>query len=156
MAHMICKFLKVLLLLLFISCNNKTEFFILSDLRSDLDMNETGNGRQIAEYFVISNPPKNLDSLYALVSKYNDTTLNYCKITDKEFVAYKRFFYKETKATPRDYKESVGFVSDEIVDHLDDLIAYLEYDKKTNWKFKIKTNNNPDEWRETQIEFDCD
>jgi len=147
-------YLSILLILVFAGCNNKTEFFELSNLKFEMSAKETGNGQQITEYVIISNPPKNLDSLTFLIKKYNDTTLDYCK-TQKATV-YRRFFYKETRYTPRDYKEDHSFISDIIVDHLDDLIATVEYDKKDQWVFKVKTNNNPDKWKDVQIEPNCE
>lgn len=124
-----------------IGCNRKTEFFPLKSLTHK-------SNKELYEYIVISNPP-NEDSLFIKVDDFIKNRNNHSKIS-KEFDLYRCFFYKETRDTPRDYKEKDpegGFFSDMIGYHIDDLVAIARYNKSEGWLIEIKTNNNPDEWK---------
>lgn len=129
------------LIVVLIGCNKKTEFFQLKSLTHK-------SNRELYEYIVISNPPKE-DLLFIKVDNFIRNRNNHCEIS-KEFDFYRCFFYKETWDTPRDYKEEDpegGFSSDMIGYHIDDLVATARYNKSEGWLIEIKTNNNPDEWR---------
>ncbi|SFW25557.1 hypothetical protein SAMN02927921_00748 [Sinomicrobium oceani] len=145
--------LYLILFLICASCNKKAEFFPLTEIGKEYSHNKSIN-----EYIVISNPPKNIDSLANLISQYNDTTINLCQIK-KDSVWLMRIFYKESWNMSKNYKENHSYFGDYVVaDHLDDIIAVFQKTGNSEeyyWEFKIKTHNNPDEWKEYPVEIDC-
>jgi len=114
-----------------LSCDRETEVIELANLTHLYN-----DGTAKAIYFVISNPPKNKDSLFSLVSKHfqsfapNDTI--------EKYVYYNHFYHKETYFTPRDYKEGgrgkdfLSFGSDYIEDHKEDLLIRIVVEPKFN------------------------
>ncbi|PKQ61966.1 hypothetical protein BZG02_13580 [Labilibaculum filiforme] len=122
-----------LFLVILSSCSNRNEFCKLNDLTYEDEY-------VLHELYVMTAPSDNLDSLAFQILYYVDSkSIGYGK-------NYSSHFYKETRDTPRDYKEDHSFISDVIADHLDDLIAVAKKDEHNNWSLKIKTHNNPDEW----------
>ncbi len=134
----------LLVVFLLLSCNSKNEFFKL-DLSIDKYGDKVTHHRE-QQYVVMTNPHKNLDSLLIQVKHYIEHDNNYDSIIQSGF--YNCFFYKETWDTPRDYKEDPkGYFSfDEIGHHIDDIIVVVSYEKGEDWKYELKTHNNPDEW----------
>lgn len=132
-----------------VGCDKSTSFHKLEHMYF-VHHNET-SGNQISEYIVMENPPKILDSLALVINNYNDTTLNYHSLDTMNVYYYQRFFYRKTRSMPIDYKEDHSFISDIIADHLDDLIAVVKKDKNNKWTFKLKTHNNPDEWKKFKV-----
>jgi len=125
------KFVILVTLYLFaLSCNRKTEIIELTSLSSYYN---DGNTKVV--YFVISNPPEKKDSLLSLVSKHfqsfapNDTISKYYR--------YNHEYYKETRFTPRNYKEEwKGYFNHDYIDnHTKDLLIEIrikpEYNRQT-------------------------
>lgn len=129
-------------------CESKeTKFIELRKLRFELDADSTTNG-QLAEYFIVENCPKDTAELIKRIQEFNKRTLNKDKIEQKKPSFYTRYFYKESNSLTRYYDEGEDFISDVIEDHIDDLIATVEYRKENEWMFKVKISNKPDNWME--------
>ena len=90
---------------LLVSCSRETEIHQLAiDTGAEVTQAaERGIPHFTMEYFVIANPPKQPDSLLALVDSFNYATLDFAD-TAARFEHY-RLFYKETRFTPRDFTE---------------------------------------------------
>jgi hypothetical protein len=81
----------------------------------------------IVKYFVVSNMPAERDTVKKVVQDYNSKTLS--DSDHKKYGVRLRFFYKETRKTPRDYQEKdKGFFGwDRIEDHSDDLVVIVKW-----------------------------
>lgn len=120
------------------SCERKTEFFPLQDIYYISDLTRY-------EYIVVSNPPDHPDSLAKLIIAYNDSTLDINYYHDRK-ISFERRFFKETRFTPRNYKEDEGYLSeDHIGDHFEDIIAVVTQEVCQNkdsltgiWLLKVK------------------
>lgn len=90
-------------------------------------MDSNGTSYQVRhERIVIANPPKGRKALQALVDAYNEKTLSTEELS--KWSAYVQWFYKESSAMPRDYKESGGyFDKDRIEHHGEDLLLILKW-----------------------------
>ena len=79
------------------------------------------------EYFVISGISYNKQKLKQAVSTYNAATLSAADL--KKHYAHKRFFYRETDATPRNYTEkNKGYFEHDRIDfHSDDLVVLVQW-----------------------------
>jgi hypothetical protein len=110
----------------FLSCSGKTEIIELSSL------NHYRTNEAKMAFFVISNPPRNKDSLLCLIDKHfqsfaiNDTI--------EKYYYYIHSYYKETWFTPRDYKEEWKgyFNHDYIWDHIKDKLIGITIEPKFN------------------------
>ena len=120
----------------------------LDKVYEPLDSTDIG---QEYQYIVISNPPNRLDSLFTLIQKYNDTTLNACTI-EKQKNLYLRRFFKESTDTPIDFENKNDFTSDYITDHTEDLLAFIEFNPKFGWTFKVKYQNR---WKNIKEGLSC-
>ncbi|MDR1348424.1 MAG: hypothetical protein LBJ63_08390 [Prevotellaceae bacterium] len=112
------------------------------------------NGKGKAVYFVIANPPDNRDSLLSLVSKHfkafapNDTI--------EKYYHYHHFYFKETRFTPRDYKEEwKGYFNHDYIDnHYEDLLIDIYiYSKSKIFTFYKNGKINEEieqKWKEEQ------
>lgn len=131
-----------------LGCAKKeTKFFELKGLRFEIGADQSTNG-QIAEYFVVANSPDNLDELAERINLFNSKTINVQEIERKGLSFYTRFFYSESTNLSKNYKEEDAYFSNTIEDHIDDLIAVVEYKDETGWRFKLKVSNEPDKWKE--------
>lgn len=86
----------VLLFLLFcgvMSCNTKAEINKMINIKCATKAN-------CRDYYVIKNPPENVDSLISFIESFNDSTLAAYQGVEN----YSRIFYRETSETSRDYK----------------------------------------------------
>ena len=129
--------------------NDTTTFYELKSLRFELQADSATRGQQ-AEYFVIENCPTDLNERVTEIQAFNKRTLNVDKIESKQPSFYSRYFYQESSKLTRYYEEEDDFISDQIEDHIDDLIATVEYREKGNWVFKVKTE--PNTWIEYPLE----
>lgn len=77
------------------------------------------------EFFVISGISDDKQNLKQVVNAYNATTLSAAEL--KKYYAYKRYFYRESEATPRDYTEqNKGYFEHDRIDlHSDDLLVLV-------------------------------
>ncbi len=139
----------MLLVVLFGCESDETKFYELKSLRFEMDADNTTNG-QFAEYYVIENCPVESDLRAAEIQTYNKRTLNIDKIESKHPSFYSRYFYQESDKLTRYYEEEDDFISDQIEDHIDDLIATVEYRENGKWVFKVKTE--PNTWIEYPLE----
>jgi hypothetical protein len=105
-----------------VSCNKETEIIQLGNETSVYKLINDGNLGK-AEYFVVSNPPRNNDSLLSLVSKHVQSFAP--DDTIKRYYYYNHLYYKETRYTPRDYKERKDRLGppDDIESHRKDLLV---------------------------------
>lgn len=142
-----------LVIIVVTSCEKKIEFFPLNHLRLEIKKNETTNG-QIAEHIVVANPPKKIDSLALLITRYNDTTLSLCEINKMKLSFFRRTFYRETRNTSRDFKNDEGFIPDRITSHNDDAIAKITFDSNLKWVFKVRKNKNS-KWVQYPLTINC-
>jgi len=119
----------ILILLCFfaISCNKKTEIIEMTNLD-----NYYNDGSAKVVYFVISNPPENKDSLLNLVSKHFQSFAP--SDTIEKYFYYNHRYYKETRFTPRDYKEEWKdyFDHDYIDNHYKDLLIRIRIQPEYN------------------------
>lgn len=82
-------------------------------------------------YFVIANPPSDLNDLYELVKEYvlnaeNDFAASHAEDTD---IKQHWLFFRETRKINRDWKEYHSPMdTDRIEDHADDMIASAYWD----------------------------
>lgn len=129
---------------------NETRFYELKGLRFEMDSDSTTYG-QLAEYYVIENCPTEKTELIETIQEFNKRTLNSDKIEKKQPSFYSRYFYKENSNLTRFYEEEDDFVDEVIEDHLDDLIATVEYRRGGEWIVKVKLANNPDKWEECPL-----
>jgi len=103
-----------------VACDNETEIILMSNISPNVHSLAIDYDTSKAMYFVITNYPHNRDSLLSLVSKHflslarNDTI--------ERYYYYSYFYFKETKYTPRGYKETK---SDIIQDHFNDLLVRI-------------------------------
>ncbi len=79
------------------------------------------------EFFVISNMPETKEAIMKVVKEYNSATLTETDL--KKQYALMRFFYKETKNTPRNYKEKNNgyFDHDRLEFHGDDMVLTVKW-----------------------------
>jgi hypothetical protein len=123
----VCVILSALCFIL-CSCGNKeTEIIPLKNL---IKYYNDGDAKIV--YFVIANPPDNRDSLLCLTSEHfkafapNDTI--------EKYYDYEHFYFKETRFTPRDYKEEwKGYFNHDYIDnHYNDLLIRILINPKYN------------------------
>jgi len=130
------KVIIIIICLGFISCgNNKTEIIQLSNLTKIYHFQN-----EKVEYFVVANPPQNSDTLLNLLSSHfqvfapNDTI--------EKYYYYSHFYFKETRFTPRDYKEEwKGYFNHDYIDnHYKDLLIRImikpEFNRQTIYFYK--------------------
>jgi hypothetical protein len=109
------------------SCDRKTEIIRMENLTKIYY-----DGKEKAVYFVIANPPDNRDSLLSLVSEHfkafapNDTI--------EKYYYYNHLYFKETRFTPRDYKEEwKGYFNHDYIDnHYEDLLIVIVINSEFN------------------------
>jgi len=78
----------------------------------------------ILEYYIVKNPSKNKKKLFAITKHHNDSLSKNDFMLMNTNVDLIRYYYKESRNTPVDYKEEPEgfFDSDEIGDHEEDLV----------------------------------
>ncbi|MFK7784612.1 MAG: hypothetical protein AB8B56_05845 [Crocinitomicaceae bacterium] len=131
---------------LLLSCSdNDVRFHELSSLRFELEADSTAQG-QFAEYYVIENCPKQHKELVRNIEEFNSKTLKANKIEEKKPAFYSRYFYRESRDLSRSYKEDESYFSDVIEDHIEDLVATIEYSEKKGWLFRTRTLDSIDHW----------
>lgn len=148
------KYIKITLLsflTLSFSCKKESKFFHLQKERA------VNNG-SIYEHIVVSNPSKNIDSLYVKIIKYSKSELDICNELKNGFkVNY--FFYKETRETPRDFKstdDDCNFGSKYIGCQTDDIICVLKSKNYKNEQLELKLRKNVhSDWKKFPFELDC-
>lgn len=91
------------------------------------------------ERIVIANPPTDRKTLQVLVDAYNQQTLS--KEVLSKWSVYDRWFYKESRRFPRNYKEKdLGFFdADRIEDHNEDLVlivSWQDFGKERTYEFE--------------------
>jgi hypothetical protein len=124
-----------MLCFLSLSCGGETEIIKLPNLEHTFN---DGSGHMLC--FVISNPPRNKDSLQNLVTRHfqslasdeqsliPDEKINKIKI----YAYYDHFYFKETSFTPRSYGDPMNFTIDDIDDHFEDLLVVVRVEPKFN------------------------
>ena len=132
-----------ILMFLVTACKGGTiEFHPLKDLTFIRESSTLGGEKQttIKEYFVVSNMLDERDAVKHVVREYNSKTLS--DSDHKKYAARLRHFYRESRKTPRDYREKDrGFFSgwDRIEDHSEDLVVtviWTEYGKDKEYEFR--------------------
>jgi hypothetical protein len=111
----------IILCVLAIACNKETKIIQIENLTKI----RTSFNIEKAEYFVIANPPEKRDELLFLTKQHiKSFALN---DTIEKYDNYSHFYYKETRFTPRDYKEEVKdyFNHDYIDNHGRDLLITI-------------------------------
>jgi len=80
-----------------------------------------------SEYFVVTNPPRTEPEIRAVIGTYTQSKL--AADQQEGYTMTVRFYYRETKSTPRDYVESVKgyFDHDRIEYHADDLLVAVRW-----------------------------
>jgi hypothetical protein len=114
------------LVIILMACNTKPQISKLHIDSTTLTNQFAQKGfRFHAEYFVIKNPPKCLEHLQSLIDSAN--AAEQFLPEDSQDYRYERIYYKETRFTPRDYKEGadLGFWEgkDDIIGHNKDLLV---------------------------------
>ena len=127
---------KKLILFVFIvvaSCSRPVEFNKLDiDVSSYVESYERTNKTHFNfEFFVIKNPPGNYSKLYHIIDSFNTSTpFLPDSLYDYE---YFRYFFKETRFTPKTFKEKgrQGYFSgtDDIWNHSKDMLLQQEWYK---------------------------
>lgn len=136
-------FVLIVGLLLLSACKEQNEQSEIHPLRTQsyTDTSEAYDGEKYSikyEFFVIAKPPMEQSALKRLVLDYNAATLP--ESERAQYYAYFRTFYRETEATPRDYKDSKHgyFEHDRLEFHSDDLlltVKWTEYGKEVEYLF---------------------
>lgn len=90
------------------------------------------NGKEKREVYIITNPTNSkkeiLDLIYENEKRY---PINKEKIEKEQYLHFYRCYYKESKATPLDFKEDPGgFATNVLEDHSDDFIYSIEMVRK--------------------------
>lgn len=116
----------IAIIALYTGCKRETEFFKL-DALTEITLNDKYDGVKILEVYVISNPPRNPYKLKKVVDDYCDKLPK----PDGKYYSIRRWFYKETRNTPRDYTEKR---KDRLWDHIDDLILKASWVSNKYWK----------------------
>lgn len=146
------KLLSSLCIIIFFSCNRKSEppriVFaeqLLKDVESINEYYDSGFQRTRYEYYIVANPPKNRDSLLKIVKKHNDSLKLLNDSIEKKYDLFNRTYYKESKKTPVDFVEDCGggFITDCIYDHTEDFLCGYVMESSNNnsgqrsksWKF---------------------
>jgi hypothetical protein len=119
-----------LVLILMTGCTRETEILKLHiDITSQVQQYAQKGFNFTIDYFVIKNPPGNIERLQALVDSFDG--LEQFLPRDSKDYQYERVFYKETKSTPRTYKEGqdLGFVGgkDDIINHSEDRLVDITW-----------------------------
>lgn len=144
-------FFYLCLLIIIASCNRKTEFFPLTGVGES-------SGQKTFQYIVIANPPENLDLLALTLEKYSKSNFDLCETKDSANL-FRVFFYKETKETHRNFKNTGNdceWGADNLDCHSDDIISILQKDLqyKNKWVFQVRKNRDAD-WIDYPFEIDC-
>lgn len=114
----------VLITFLLMNCdvqkNTTVEFIWRKDLRKE-------QYNAISDYIIIANCPTDSAVLKQLIDNFNDTT----NVGNHIFKngTYLRFFYKESKRTPRDFQEYEDVLGGHRIDYNhSDLMFYFNWD----------------------------
>jgi hypothetical protein len=118
------------LLLIFVGCRDKESFFYKVTLLPGQHLTNDSENTDINEVYIISNAPDNTKDLKQLVDNYFK---NIPLPGTPNYDIHRRFF-KETKNTPRSYRET-SFKYDSIDHHLDDEILNVDRIKDENGEF---------------------
>jgi hypothetical protein len=114
------------LVTILLACNTKIEVTKLHIDTTAQAIQRTQKGFDFhTEYFVIKNPPRSFENLQTLLDSINAGEPFAPK--DSHDYEYDRIYYKESRYTPRDYKEGkdLGFWGgkDDIIAHDKDLLV---------------------------------
>lgn len=103
-----------------LSCSeNKTEIYAP---KNRINIYNAEGKKYYNDVVFIINPPKDNNELLNLITNYNRKTINIKKI-QKEYQSFERAFYRESKKTPRYFKDDEGFIPDRLDDHSYDFIG---------------------------------
>ncbi len=109
----------------------------------------SGEDKGKLEYFVVANPPEDKDALIDLALEHFQSFVTIDTI--ESYYSYCHLYYKETRFTPRDYKEEwKGYFNHDYIDnHIKDLLLEITIKPMFNMKTIILYKNGD---REEKIE----
>ncbi len=130
------------------SCNKQTEIIQLENLTRIHNYVRSAHKGKL-EYFVIANPPEDKDALIDLALEHLQSFAPIDTIGN--YYSYFYFYYKETRFTPRNYKEEwKGYFNHDYIDnHTKDLLLEISIEPMFNMKTIILYKNGD---REEKIE----
>lgn len=132
-------------IILCIGCNKTkgpTEFYVP---KNRVQKFAVEGQRRCYDVVFILNPPGDYNDLLKLIESYNQKTILRDTV-QANYDMFERYFFKESKDTPRDFEDDESFSPDRLFDHRDDLIAIYsmrtcrsdDKTKKYKWWFKHK------------------